>query len=70
MLGAGVTVGREVVVAARVATGRDPDGVAAFAAVSRAGTAGTRLPWRVSGVPLTRDMRDPPSMNLRVGAQE
>ncbi|MEU5529387.1 hypothetical protein ABZ744_20870 [Micromonospora chersina] len=44
MLGAGVTVGRDAVVAARVVAGRGPDGGAAFAAVGLAGTAGTRLP--------------------------
>ncbi|MFC0027977.1 hypothetical protein ACFFMM_00365 [Micromonospora chaiyaphumensis] len=70
MVGAGVTVGRAVVVG-RVRTGRGAAaGVAfAFAGAGRVGMAGTRLPWRVSGVPLTVDIGLSSLDGVRAGAQ-
>ncbi|MFG1661270.1 hypothetical protein ACGFIY_32525 [Micromonospora chersina] len=68
MVGAGVTVGR-VVVVGRVRTGRGAAAGVAFADAGRVGMAGTRLPWRVSGVPLTVDMGLSSLDGVRAGAQ-
>ncbi|WP_433281732.1 hypothetical protein [Micromonospora sp. CA-244673] len=67
MVGAGVTVGRAVV--GRVRTGRGAAAGVAFADAGRVGMAGTRLPWRVSGAPLTVDIRLSSFDEVRAGAQ-
>ncbi|WP_433493647.1 hypothetical protein ACQP26_19790 [Micromonospora sp. CA-248089] len=68
MVGAEVTVGRAVV-AARIGRGRGAGAGAVFVEAGGAGMAGTRLPWRVSGVPLTVDIKLSSFDEVRAGAQ-